>query len=326
MIRYVRNSESELWRQCRLKWYLSYYRGFLSAGVVPNFWLGTFVHYVLSEWHLGNVTDPEHLFWWITEEWFAEHQSETIVLSGEELDFDEYEELYKYQAMGMAMVSGYVEWANRPENQDFDVIDSELAYFVPMKDNDGRPFTIVARFDLLIENSEGIRVRDFKTAKDFRDKKSVHTYNQFRRYPWLIKVAHPEWEDEIAGAEWVGLRKIIPSGRSKPPYYDRQPIDLTPEELDQTGREMVAEVTEMLRTEQWLDDDGPVRSVIYPNPTFDCTWKCEYFKNGLCRTWRAGQDVTEAGKIHGTWGNDPYAEYKEDDTKSVLVTIGRRET
>jgi hypothetical protein len=321
--RYVRNSETEVWRDCRLKWYLSNYLGFLSEAVNPNFWLGTFVHFALSEWYLGRTTNPAHLFWWVTEAWLEEERGLSVQIDGVDFEYNELSEIEKYQELGIAMLEGYVEWAK--EQDDFAVIDSELAYFVDLTDNDGRPFTFAGRLDLLGENSEGIRAIDFKTCSDFRDRQTVHTYQQFRRYPWILTVAHPDWADEVAGSTWVGLRKITPSARSKPPYFASETIDLTPEEIRQTGLEFVAEVTDMLRAEEALQAGTEPRDIVFPNPRFDCSWKCGFFKNGLCQTWRAGGNVHDQGRLHGTWGNDPYAEYKKDDAGSVLVSIGRRE-
>jgi hypothetical protein len=323
-VRFVRNSESEVWRDCRLKWYLSYFLGFLSDVANPNFWLGTFVHYCLSEWYLGNCSNPAHLFWMITEEWLRQNQSLRITIGEEDLDFNDLSEIEAYQKLGIEMLEGYVAWA--AEHDDFDVIDSELAYYVPLEDHDGRPFTFVCRLDLLSENSEGIRIRDFKTAKDMRDSEIAHTYMQFRRYAWAVVEAHPDWAEEVAGSAWVGLRKMNPilNPTSKPPYYHTSLVDLTPAEVANTRRELVAEATEMLRVDEALRNGEEHRDLIYPSPRFDCSWKCQFFKNGLCQTWRAGLDVTEPGKLHGTWGNDPYEEYKTDDEASVLV-IGRRE-
>lgn len=323
-VRYLRNSESETWRDCKLKWYLTYYLGWIGESVNPNFWLGTFVHFCLSEWYLGRSTNPAHLFFMITEQWFEDNRSLAVTIDGEDLDFNEYSQLEDYQKLGIEMLEGYVEWALA--NDDFAVIDSELAYYIPMTDKEGREFTFVARLDLLGENSEGIRVHDFKTASDFRDQGKAGTYMQFRRYAWVVVSAHPEWKDEVAGSAWVGLRKMSPATnpRSKPPYFDRDPIDLTPEEIQGVENELLAEVSDILSTEEFLKDGIEPRDVIYPSPRFDCSWKCEFFTNGMCAAWRAGVDVTEIGKIHGSWTNDPYAEYKEDDI--ALIEIGRRES
>lgn len=323
-VRYLRNSESEVWRDCKLKWYLSYYLGFLSDTTIANFWLGNFVHYCLSEWYLGRCKNPAQLFWMISEEWLNQRRGFSISIDGEELEFDDLAEIEEYQMLGVEMLEGYVEWAET--HDDFDVLDSELAYYIPLTDHNGREFTFVCRIDLLSENSEGIWVRDFKTAKDLRDSETVHTYMQFRRYPWAIAKAHPDWAEDVKGSVWVALRKMSPATnpRSKPPYYDNQEIDLTPNEIEQVEFELLAEATEILEAEFLLNDGVKPRHLIYPTPTFDCKWKCQFYKNGLCLNWRQGLDVTAAGELHGSWGNDHYEEYKTDDEASVL-TIGRRE-
>ena len=322
--RFVRNSETGVWRRCRLKWYLSFYLGFLSARINSAFWLGTLVHHVLSEWYLGRTTDPAHMFWELGSTLIDYERMESITIEGVDLDFNNVAELEEVLAMGVVMIEGYVEWAERTD--DFDVIDSELSYYMPMLDGLGREFTFVCKLDLLTESTEGIRVRDFKTAKDFRARETVHLDSQFRRYPLIVRLAHPDWAKDVVGSEWVGLRKIIPSNRSKPPYFDRVPIDLTAEEYASTEMELLVEVTDILSVEEELNHKGSNhRAHIYPNPTMNCSWDCDFFKNGMCVFWRSGGDVTEYGLHHGTFGNDAYAEYRDEDESSVLVTIGRRE-
>ena len=323
-LRLVRNSETSTWRECRLKWYLSYVMGFDGHGVNPAFWLGNLVHFALSEWYLGRSTDPAHLFWDLAEASLKELQEGTIALEGGEGYIENIEELTKWQRVGTAMVEGYQIWD--AEHRDFDVIDSELSYFIDLETLNGRPFTFVGRLDLLAENSEGIRVHDFKTAADFRAARWTDQDSQFRRYPWMVRQAHPDWAEDVVGSMWIGLRKIEPSKRSKPPYFSRVAIDLTAAEYEQVGVELVAEVTEMLKVERYLtkhegsaERQARVREVIYPTPTVDCTWRCEFFRNGLCQVYRSGRDPTEFGQNYGTWGNDNYKEYKLD-IKGAVTT------
>ena len=320
--RFVRNSETSVWRDCLLKWYFSHYLGFLTNTVNPNFWLGTLIHQALSEWYLGNVEHPEHYFWWLAEMSIEQERGARILIDGDDFDMDSLSSLRAYRDMGVVMLEGYVEWAEK--NDDFDVIDTEVAYYIDLENHDGESFTFVGRFDLLCENSDGIWVRDFKTAKDFRATETVSQDSQFRRYPWMVAEAHPQWAEDIRGSVWVGLRKIVPSGRSKPPYFESYPIELTSEELAGTKREVVAEVTSIMRTESELNSGANPDDLIYPSPTYDCAWKCNFFRNGMCESWRAGLAVSEYGRSFGSCGNDPYAEYKED-FENAVPTIGRRE-
>ena len=322
--RFVRTSETALWQQCRLKWYLAYNLGFISDRINPNFWLGGFVHYALSEWYLGHVNDPAHFFWWLGTNSIEEERADKITIEGMDVDVEGLADLDKMLWLGVGMLEGYVEWAAEWAS-DFDVIESELSIFLDLKDNDGRPFTYVVKLDLLTENSEGLRVADFKTAADFRDQSTVHTYQQFRRYPWILREAFPEWKDDVVGSEWIALRKIVPSNRSKPPYFMRLPIDISPHEFEGIGRELVAEATAMLRVEEKIADGEPVRDHIYPTPSPDCAWRCDFFVNGMCQVWRSGEDdLTAVAEAHGELGHDHYGEYREEFFVSV-DTIGRRE-
>lgn len=320
-VRFLRNSETGAWRDCKLKWYFYHFLGFKSSKINKHFWLGTFIHHALSEWYLGNCSDPTHLFWMCTEEWLESSRGVQVVMGDETIDYNPYEDLEEYQRIGMAMLEGYVEWA--ATNDDFDVLDSEHALYIPMETFDGEQFTFVCRLDMLTENSEGIRTPDFKTAGDFRDADVVHTFPQFRRYPMAVQMAHPEWADEVIGSSWIALRKIAPSGRSKPPYFMSLPIDLTPEQLQSTYLELRAEATDIISTEHLLSDTKNHREIIYPTPTSDCKWKCEFFSNGLCHTWRSMGDVAEQGLLHGSWDNSHYAEYHDDYEESIL-TIGQQ--
>jgi len=310
-----------VWRDCRLKWYLTFQEGFLTKQVNPNFWLGTLVHQALSSWYLKETTDPAHMFHELGEESIEQERQAVLEASGQDLDYDNVEDLLDYLHLGTVMLEGYQDWD--AEHRDFDVIDSELAYYLPLTTIDGQGFTFVARLDLISENSDGIRPIDFKTAKDFRAIKTLDQDMQFRRYPWVMRMSHPEWAEDVIGSIWLGLRKIAPSNRSKPPYFGKEEVDLTDAEFEGVGQELIAEVTEMLAVERRLDAGEDHRNMIWPTPTFDCSWKCTYFRNGLCQVWRAGLDVRQFGDVHGTFDNDPYAEYKEDFKGAV--SIGRRE-
>lgn len=316
--RFLRNSETGIWRDCRLKWYLTFVLGFQTNRVNPAFWLGTLVHLALSEWYLGRTTDPAHMFYEIGRETIEQMREAKITAEGQDLDLDNIAELEKWLHVGTVMLEGYQEWDKR--HRDFDVIDSELSYYVDLEDANGSPFTFVGRFDLLTENSEGIRVGDFKTAADFRAMKTVHTDMQFRRYPWMVREAHPEWAEQVVGSMWLGLRKIAPSPRSKPPYFDRVLIDLTEGEYEQVKIEVQSEAADIVGTEVELQWDDP-RRYIYPSPTVDCTWKCDYFRNGLCSAWRSGLDPTKYGEGYGSWGNDPYQEYRDDFDGAVVIGL-----
>lgn len=317
--RFVRNSETSIWRECRLKWYLTFVLGFETNRVNPAFWLGTLVHLALSEWYLGKTTDPAHLFYEIGGETIDQMRTEKITAEGKDLDLDNLGELEKWHRIGTVMLEGYQEWD--ATHRDFDVLDSELSYYVDLEDANGVPFTFVGRFDILTENSEGIRVGDFKTAADFRAMKTIHTDMQFRRYPWMVREAHPQWADQVVGSMWLGLRKIAPSSRSKPPYFERVLIDLTESEYEQVKREVQAEVAEITSVEAGILEGHDERLMIYPSPTVDCTWKCDYFRNGLCSIFRSGLDPTDYGQNYGSWGNDPYKEYRDDFDGAVTIGL-----
>lgn len=321
LVRPVRNSELSVLRRCKLKWFFTFELGFLSSKINKHFWLGGLVHYALSEYHLGHTTDPAHLFWEIGSYLIDEERQMSVTIGDEEITYDNAAELDVALDLGVALLEGYQDWLK----EDFDTIDTELGYFVQMEDNKERPFTMVARLDRLDENSEGIRVTDFKTCADFRDQKWIDQDQQFRRYPWLVRQSNPDWADEVVGSRWLALRKVRPSSRSKPPYFMERLIDITPEEFVEIENELRAEITDLFDLEERLTQATDVRTVIYPSPMERCTWDCDYFANGLCQAWRRGLDITDFGDHFGQWGVDPYIEYRDDWSTAVPVVIGRRE-
>lgn len=280
------------------------------------------MHWVLSEWYLGKIDNPAHAFWFIGTETIAEERADSIQIEGMDLDVEGIEALDAALMLGTSMIEGFVEWAAK-QHDDFDVLDTELALFVDLIDNQGRPFTYAVRFDMLAEDSEGLWVKDFKTAKDFRARETVDQDPQFRRYPMILRKAYPDWADDVRGSEWVGLRKIIPSGRSKPPYFDRIKIDIAEREYEHIENELVAEVTDIFNVEDLLRSGVPVRNIIYASPTFNCAWNCDFFNNGMCRAWRSGLDITDLAEANGTLGHDPYEEYRVEFGGSVATTSRR---
>ena len=179
---------------------------------------------------------------------------------------------------------------------------------------------LVGRIDLIIQDTDNrIWVLDHKTSKDKLDKELLTLDDQMTMYIWAIQQI---LEVQIAGCLYNVLRKKIPSiprvlkagGLSKDKsidttydvylstiyandldpadyqeilshlseknsqFFERVAVKRNQHEIAMAGRMVLMEGIDMLNA-----------PYIYPNPTWDCGWKCDFKQ--LCLATNRNDDV-----------------------------------
>lgn len=198
--------------------------------------------------------------------------------------------------------------------------DGEPYHFT---DGNGQQWEIwlVGRLDLFVEDYDGrIWVVDHKTSKDRLDKENLVLDDQMTMYIWA---AQRILQKEIAGCWYNVLRKKLPvvpkvlasgKGLSKDKsidttpevylqaiedngfdpadyseilnllenkdtgFFSRERVYRNQHEIAMAGRMLLMEAIDMLND-----------PYIYPNPTWDCKWKCDY--RDLCVALNRNDDV-----------------------------------
>lgn len=296
------NSELQCFDDCRRKWYLQYYRRLAKrreAATGPRA-IGNRVHTCL-ELHYSPDRDRDLL---------ALHDA----LVQEDLARfpDEASDIAKEGELSRAMLEGYVEWiAEEAADEGLSIVSSEEAVEVELDLPSGRPLTLMAKLDVLVEDHEGRTVfMDHKTVQDFSVARRLHQNRQMLTYCMIQYLRRAAGEDVLpaGGGLYNMLRKVKRTSRAKPPFFMRLAVQHNVDELRSMYLRVVGELEAILDVEQALDDGADHRLVCWPNPSRDCSWKCDFAS--VCRGFDDGSDVesTLADLYHE---NDPYKRYSE---------------
>jgi hypothetical protein len=90
----------------------------------------------------------------------------------------------------------------------------------------------------------------------------VDTNIQLSVYLWALRQKYPKAKRFIAYRNY--LRKQMPGPRVKAALFAREAIERTDDEIDQWAVDMYHTALDMLD------------AAIYPNPTDDCSWDCDF--------------------------------------------------
>lgn len=301
------NSEVSVWQRCRRKWWLGVYRQL--AMKVQDFTghraRGSRVHRALAAWYVPEGqerTDPrEALERAIVEDWTAivaqERQRPSYI------DDDSLAELsVRFNdavSLDRAMVEGYMEWVveqgddanlrvTAPEALVGAVIEGEVA---------GEPVRVQALglLDVRVRRvADGVRLfEDHKTVGNLQQKrKTLHMDPQMLHYHLLEWLNTPEGEARCDGALYNMIRRSKRTAQAKPPFYERVEVHHNAYELDAYRRRLLGAARDIQRAERELSTGADPMSVVYPNPTDNCSWDCEFF--AVCSMFEDGSRVEDA--------------------------------
>lgn len=297
-MRRLSHSEMKMWQRCRRKWWLSAYRNLTpvrekKSGAAA---LGTRVHEALEVMY--EVSDDAAL---------------ASLVASVEADCNEFpeqaEQIRKDGDMALAMVEGYIQWsAEDGVDEDLEIIDVEAKIETPLP---GTPVMLVGKLDQRgVLRSTGARVFvDHKTVDDFSRVALLKQDTQMKHYHLLefLKLleegidAQEAAEVRTGGAIYNMLRKVKRTGRAKPPFYMREFVGHNMDDLRSYLMHVMAVSQEILEAELALDAGSDHRSVVYPNPTRDCSWDCDF--RPICPMFDDGSDAEGMVSAIFTEGN-----------------------
>ncbi len=307
----VSQSELRMWRDCKRKWYLTYYLGLKrrTEAAASDMNLGTRIHKAL-ECYYRDGSDPLYaldLIYNAVEEEYLPHSIGDYGYE-EELQYPRGRSaLDDERQMANIMVEGYMEWiAETGIDSDLEVISAEEDLRVP---GPVAGTELRCKLDLRVRRkSDGARLfLDHKTMATFKAAQSVlHIDGQMRFYALMEKLAGREaWTD---GGLFNCLRRVKRTARSRPPYYVREPVKYTADDLRSEWLRTAAQLTEIVNTRAALDAGGDHRYLVYPSPMRDCSWKCSFFN--MCALMDDGSDW-QGMVLNEFVAADPYAYYND---------------
>ena len=313
----ISNSEMSTIQDCRRRWYLSYHLGMTKRTTSPTGLdrLGTRVHTALELHYGSGLTDPQTLqvLKLIYDDAITECQAAS--------DEDGISKLHKEHDLALVMIRGYLDWINETgADEDVEVISAEHDVIVPSQVTDVR---FRAKLDMKIRRrSDGaIMFMDHKTTGSFdMIQQTLFLNSQARFYSLLdamIASGTGTWY-RTDGGIFNMIRRSKRTMTAKPPFYRREEIRFNTDVLKATEIKSNAVATQIRDATRGLESGSVNYLEMYPTPTRDCTWKCQFVS--ICSLMDDGsrwQAALEADYVQ----HDPYEYYTGTDVASYTERI-----
>ena len=278
----ISNSEIGTYKECKRKWWLSYY---LSLGpkekkITGPLALGTTIHKCLEELYKNGI-DPT--------ETHQEIVQETLhYLTDNELDTTDY---VKDAELGRIMLEGYMDWLEESgADSNLEVTDSEKKLSAPLMNG---KVELRGKLDLRARNIvDGSRsFLDFKTVQNKETYlKIAHMAEQLKIYILLENMVEDD-DSRVDGAIYRLLKKVKRTATAKPPFYEDFHLRHNRKTMENFWMGLHGVVGDMLVLRQQLDDGASPIQVAYPTPSNDCSWKCPFYT--ACPMFDDGSAVWE---------------------------------
>lgn len=290
----VSNSELQTFKRCRRKWWLGWYRKLMLqtedfTGVRAT---GTRVHRALSYWYVPDgerrVDPRDALERVIVDDW-----TKVAKLAQERHTSDEQlgelaVEFAQATNLERAMVEGYVQWLEETgADAELRITDSETPLVVDVEVDMGgdyhheiRPVQFIGLLDVrATRTTDNVKLFvDHKTVGDLAAPIVTLPQNeQMLHYHLMEFLALEDSDVRCDGALYNMLRRVKRSPRAKPPFYDRIEVRHNKFELESYRRRALAATREILVTIDRLERGEEHLDVVYPSPTPECRWSCDFF-------------------------------------------------
>ena len=305
----VSNSEIQTWKDCRRRWWLTYYR---ELGIkrsedkpVGARQLGTRIHIALCELYENgrNPLDVINEVYAEDEKLFAEFP-------------DKITDMKKEQDLAKAMLEGYIEWvAEEAADDGIELVAAETVIEVP---SGVKGVTLRGKLDQrVVRKVDGARLfLDHKTVGDLTTPvRLLPLDEQMKFYHLLEKLdsmyktgGDPQWRTD--GGLYNMLRKVKRTATAKPPFYGRAEVRHNEAILRNTWIRVHKILEELVLTRQALDAGADHQYMCPPRPSKDCTWKCDFF--AVCPMFDDGSNID--GLLSEYYTHiDPHERYNAQD-------------
>ena len=310
----ISNSEIQTWKDCRRKWWLTYYRqlrlkSFEHTG--PRM-LGGRIHYALSEMY-ENGRNPVDVVIETYESDIADIDRTKPGALAIETDMRKEADLAK------AMLEGYVEWvADNAMDSGIEIVAVERAVVVeaPGFEDVYLKGKLDARVVRKVDNAR--LFLDHKTVADLATPRHTLPMDEQMKFYHLLEVLdakmnhgvdqEQQWRTD--GALYNMLRKVKRTATAKPPFYERIEVRHNRTEIETMWYRVAAVLMDIIDARRRLDSGVSHHTVAFPRPSRDCTWKCDFFS--ICKMFDDGSNID--GLINEYYEEaDPDERYGDDD-------------
>jgi len=297
----ISNSEIQTFKDCRRKWWLSYYRGLRpkEQKMVGPLALGSRIHAALDAYYSKNVPLLEA------------HAKLVEVDKGlAQAQFQDTTELESEAELGRIMLEGYLQWVEENGiDAELDMISTEETIRMPLFD--GR-VELQGKLDMRVRRKgDGVRMfRDFKTVGgSFTEFASLAHMNEQVLTYMMLEAAQNKEGERSEGGIFTMLKKVKRTANARPPFFDQVEVRHNTFTLRSFWNRIHGTISDLLRVKDGLDEGGDHQLLAYPRPSRECKWKCQFF--AVCPLLDDGsaaeQAISEMYEVQ-----DPYKYYKTD--------------
>lgn len=314
--RYLHHSEYRTWKNCRRRWYLTYYK---RLGANPDEetvsgvrTIGTACHLAL-EGHYGHDLDADRVLVAYYEDLIRTHPLEARTLASD-------------LSYARTMVSGYLSWvASTGVDADFETVATEADVSVPIDTGfDFIKVTLRGRLDQVVRRRDGtgtLLLRDFKTVGSLVKGPDLQRDEQLRFYAllqWLL-TRQAEIPEPVDGALYTMLLRSKRTARATGPFYATVHVTYNDHDHESMLLRVIRVALETERARALLDSGADHRSVAYPNPGSECRY-CPFA--AVCTMADDGSRFDDA--LDDLYvSTDPMGHYGSDRIDLVKTLLGR---
>lgn len=300
----ISNSEVQTYKDCKRKWWLSYYRRLQpkTQQMTGALALGSRIHQALDDYYSKGIPLLE--------------AHSILVATDRKILEDSFRDTYDLDSeaeLGRIMLEGYLQWVEENGiDSELEMISTEEIISMPMLE--GR-VELQGKIDMRVRRkADGVRMfRDFKTVGgSFTDFGAMaHMNEQILTY-MLLETAQNKDGERSEGGIFTLLKKVKRSANARPPFFDQIEVRHNVFALRSFWQRVNGVLTDLMKTRDDLDAGADHRYVAYPRPSRDCKWKCQFFT--VCPLLDDGSAAEQAISEMFDVG-DPYGYYGTEEKK-----------
>ena len=296
------NSEIQVFKDCRRKWWLNYYRRLQpkQKDYTGALALGSRIHEALDRYYSKDIP-------------LLDAHAELVQEDMAKLEA-EMRDTYNLEAeaeLGRIMLEGYLQWVDEEGiDAELDMISTEEIITAPLF---GGKIELQGKLDMRVRRkADGVRMfRDFKTVggsfADFANQAQMN--EQILTYMLLEHAQNKEPEERSEGGIFTMLKKVKRTANAKPPFYEQIEVRHNVFTLRSFWQRIHGAIQDLINVKTALDEGADPNFVAYPRPTKDCKWKCQFYT--ICPLIDDGsaaeQAISEMYEV-----SDPYGYYNNE--------------
>ena len=301
------NSEIQVFKDCRRKWWLNYYRRLMprTKQFTGALALGSRIHEALDQYYSSDMTLD-----------LLEGHSKLVEIDMAKMmaEFRDTHDLEAEAELGRIMLEGYLQWMDEEGiDSNLEKISNEEIISMPLFDG---KVVLQGKLDMRVRRkNDGVRMfRDFKTVggsfSDFANQAQMN--EQIMTYMLLESAQNSVPGERSEGGIFTMLKKVKRTANAKPPFYEQIEVRHNIFTMRSFWQRIHGTISDLLAVKKGLDEGGDPNFLAYPSPGKDCKWKCQFYT--VCPLIDDGS-AAEAAISEMYEVADPYGYYGKDEEK-----------